>query len=175
MILFFVSLWSWRANFLSCGQIFPFTISFPWLLELCRCTERFRMPLWVAQRQFLRQWGMWLPVTGTTTRDRASLIDVVTEANRNTLLRYDDIHFEMIRHISASSQSSLLRFYMCIWQTGEFRKVCPMSINIPLLKPSQDTKNPYSYRPLSHTSCLGKTLERILINEWFYCKSRIGS
>ena len=50
------------------------------------------------------------------------------------------------------------------------------SVVIPIPKPGKDTENPNNYRPIALTSCLSKTLERIINNRlMWYLKKKLLS
>jgi len=48
------------------------------------------------------------------------------------------------------------------------------SVVIPIPKPGKDTENPNNYRPIALTSCLSKTLERIINNRLMWCLEKIS-
>jgi hypothetical protein len=49
-----------------------------------------------------------------------------------------------------------------IWSTGEFPSKWTEAIVIPILKPGKDPKEPTSYRSISLTSCMCKTMKKII-------------
>ncbi|GFT42979.1 putative RNA-directed DNA polymerase from transposon X-element [Trichonephila clavipes] len=49
-----------------------------------------------------------------------------------------------------------------IWREQVYPTQWQEAIVIPILKPGKDPKNPLSYRPIALTSCLCKTLERVV-------------
>ena len=58
--------------------------------------------------------------------------------------------------------SLLLDIYNYIWQTGDFPECWNEAIVIPIPKPGKDHSDPNNYRPISLTSCVCKTLERMI-------------
>ena len=87
----------------------------------------------------------------------------------------DNIHYQMLKHLPESALSILLKIFNKIWLTGEFPTSWSKAIVIPIPKPGKDPSDPGNYRPISLTSCVCKTLERI-INErlvWFLEKNKL--
>ena len=56
-----------------------------------------------------------------------------------------------------------------IWQKGTFPDIWKDATIIPIPKPGKDHSNPQNYRPIALTSCLCKTLERMINDRlvWF--------
>ena len=76
----------------------------------------------------------------------------------------DDIHYQFLKHLPDSSLSVLLKTFNDIWETGNVPKSWKEVTIIPIPKPGKDNTNPNNYRPIALTSCICKTLER-MINE----------
>ena len=74
----------------------------------------------------------------------------------------DRIHYQLLKHLPVESMSLLLDIYNYIWQTGDFPECWNEAIVIPIPKPGKDHGDPNNYRPISLTSCVCKTLERII-------------
>ena len=72
------------------------------------------------------------------------------------------IHYQQLKHLPPDSLSLLLDIYNYIWRTGDFPQCWNEAIVIPIPKPGKDHSNPSNYRPLSLTSCVCKTLERMI-------------
>ena len=49
-----------------------------------------------------------------------------------------------------------------IWETGEFHPSWREATIIPIAKPGKDSKDPNNYRPIALTSCVCKTMERMI-------------
>ena len=49
-----------------------------------------------------------------------------------------------------------------MWETGKFSESWELATIIPIPKPGKDHAEPNSYRPIALTSCLCKTLERMI-------------
>ena len=76
----------------------------------------------------------------------------------------DDIHYQFLKHLPDSSLSVLLKTFNDIWETGNIPKSWKEATSLPIPKPGKDKTNPNDYRPIFLTSCICKTLER-MINE----------
>ena len=75
----------------------------------------------------------------------------------------------MLKHLQENSPETLLNIYNYIWTTGKFPGVWQYVTIIPIPKPGKDPAVPNNYRPLASTSCLCKTLERMInkILTWY--------
>ena len=74
----------------------------------------------------------------------------------------DSIHYQLLKHLPAESMSLILNIYNYIWQTGDFPQCWSEATVIPIPKPGKDHSDPNNYRPISLTSCVCKTLERMI-------------
>ena len=74
----------------------------------------------------------------------------------------DRIHYEMLRRLPFYAKRSLLTVFNEIWTGDEFPQEWRQSLLIPILKPGKDPKIPASHRPIMLTSCLCKTMERMV-------------
>ncbi len=81
----------------------------------------------------------------------------------------DKIHYQFLKHLPSSSLFILLDMFNSIWQTGEFPTSWREALVIPIPKPDKDKKDPNNYRPIALTSCICKTMERMVNNRlvWF--------
>ncbi|GFV23513.1 probable RNA-directed DNA polymerase from transposon X-element [Trichonephila clavipes] len=80
----------------------------------------------------------------------------------NTSPGPDGISYVLLRHLTEDSLVSLLYLFNRIWREQVHPTQWQEAIVIPILKPGKDPKNPLSYRPIALTSCLCKTLERMV-------------
>ncbi|GFV49983.1 probable RNA-directed DNA polymerase from transposon X-element [Trichonephila clavipes] len=80
----------------------------------------------------------------------------------NTSPGPDGISYVLLRHLSVDSLVSLLYLFNRIWREQVYPTQWQEAIVIPILKPGKDPENPLSYRPIALTSCLCKTLERMV-------------
>ncbi|GBO20697.1 hypothetical protein AVEN_140344-1 [Araneus ventricosus] len=74
----------------------------------------------------------------------------------------DGITYSMIRHLDADSLTNLLSLFNRIWKEQVYPSQWREAIVIPILKPEKDPSNLLNYRPIALTSCLSKTLERMI-------------
>ena len=81
----------------------------------------------------------------------------------------DRIHYQLLKHLPPESLSLLLDIYNHIWRTGDFPQCWSEATVIPIPKPGKDHSDPNNYRPISLTSCVCKTLERMINDRliWF--------
>ncbi|GFV93036.1 putative RNA-directed DNA polymerase from transposon X-element [Trichonephila clavipes] len=91
----------------------------------------------------------------------------------NTSPGPDGISYVLLRHLSEDSLVSLLYLFNRIWREQVYPTQWQEAIVIPILKPGKDPKNPLSYRPIALTSCLCKTLER-MVNARLVYQVRLG-
>ncbi|XP_055524853.1 uncharacterized protein LOC129718269 [Wyeomyia smithii] len=91
--------------------------------------------------------------------------------------RKDMIHYDMLKHLSQTAKTYLLKFYNRIWTEQVFPNEWRHFILIPILKPSKDPSLISSYSPISLTSCLCKLLERIVNKRltWYIESNKILS
>ena len=80
----------------------------------------------------------------------------------------DDIHYQFLKHLPDTSLSVLLKTFNDIWETGNVPKSWKEATIILIPKPGKDKSNPNNYRSIALTSCICKTLER-MINERLVC------
>ena len=74
----------------------------------------------------------------------------------------DEIHYQMLKHLPENALSTLLHIFNDIWATGVFPDSWRLATVIPIPKPGKDHAEPTNYRPIALTSCLCKTLERMI-------------
>ena len=74
----------------------------------------------------------------------------------------DKIHYQLLKHLPPESLSLLLDIYNYIWQSGNFPDYWSEATVIPIPKPGKDHSDPNNYRPIALTSCVCKTLERMI-------------
>ncbi|GFV78470.1 probable RNA-directed DNA polymerase from transposon X-element [Trichonephila clavipes] len=74
----------------------------------------------------------------------------------------------MLRHLDEDSLLSLLYLFNRIWMEQMYPSIWEDAIVIHILKPGKDPKHPRSYRPIALTSCLCKTMERMVNARFIY-------
>ena len=75
----------------------------------------------------------------------------------------------MLKHLPDTSLETLLNIFNYIWITGKFPDGWQYATIIPISKPGKDPGEPNIYRHIALTSCLCKTLERMINKRlsWF--------
>ena len=81
----------------------------------------------------------------------------------------DEIHYQMLKHLPDTSLETLLNIFIYIWTTGEFPDDWQYATIFPIPKPGKNPAEPNNYRPIALTSCLCKTIERMINKRltWF--------
>ena len=81
----------------------------------------------------------------------------------------DEIHYQMLKHLTENSLETLLNIFNYIWNTGKFSEDWQYATIIPIPKPGKDPAEPNNYRLIALTSYLCKTFERIISKRltWF--------
>ena len=74
----------------------------------------------------------------------------------------DNITNEMIQHLGNTALQKLLDIFNLSWNSGQVPQCWKEAIMIPVLKKGKNKSKAISYRPISLTSCLCKTMERIV-------------
>ena len=77
--------------------------------------------------------------------------------------------YQLLKYLPSSSLSILLEIYNSIWTTGNIPKSWKEATVIPIPKPDKDHADPSNYRPIALTSCVCKTIERMINDRltWF--------
>ena len=93
----------------------------------------------------------------------------------DTAVGCDDIHYQFLKHLPFRSLDSLLRIFNQIWHTNILPDSWKEAIVIPIPKPGKDSTNPANYRPIALTSCICKTMERMVNDRlvWFLEKNKL--
>ena len=68
----------------------------------------------------------------------------------------------MRKHLPENSLETLLNIFNYVWTTGKFPEDWQYATIIPIPKYGKDPAEPNNYRPIALTSCLCKTLERMI-------------
>lgn len=96
---------------------------------------------------------------------------------RDTSVGSDEIHYQFLKHLPNLSLSCLLDVFNRVWETGILPDSWKEAIVIPIPKPGKDLKDPGNYRPIALTSCICKTMERMVNDRlvWFLEKYNLIS
>ena len=89
------------------------------------------------------------------------LKDAISKSH-DTATGPDKIHYQMLKHLPLKSLQTLLDIFNNMWETGKFPESWELATIIPIPKPGKDHTEPTNYRPIALTSCLCKTLERMI-------------
>ena len=95
------------------------------------------------------------------------LIDSLHSAH-DTATGPDDIHYQLLKHLPDVSLVLLLNLFNEIWTSGIFPPSWHEAIVIPIPKPGKDHSDPNNYRPIALTSCVCKTMERMVNDRLVY-------
>ena len=74
----------------------------------------------------------------------------------------DNITNEMLQHLGDTALHKLLDIFNLSWKQGQVPQCWKEARMIPVLKKGKNKIKPDSYRPISLTSCVCKTMERII-------------
>ena len=87
----------------------------------------------------------------------------------------DGISNEMIVHLGNAALKKLLEIFNLSWNMGNVPQIWKDALMIPLHKKGKDKSNALSYRPISLTSCVCKTMERTINNrlQWYLEKEKL--
>ena len=97
------------------------------------------------------------------TNDNYSYNDVFTLHELKRQLKYiDTVHYQLLKHLPDDSLLLLLYILNHIWLTQDFPVSWKTAIIMPVPKPGKVLSDPGSYRPIALTSCLCKTMERMV-------------
>ena len=74
----------------------------------------------------------------------------------------DDVHYQLLKHLTEDGLGLLLRVYNNIYVSGSFPPAWRKALVVPIAKPGKDHTNPSNYRPIALTSCLCKVMEKMV-------------
>ena len=74
----------------------------------------------------------------------------------------DQVHYQLLTHLPNSALSVFLKVYNHVWESGCFPPSWREAVVIPIPKASKDHLDPSNFRPIALTSCLCKTMERMI-------------
>ena len=113
----------------------------------------------------------------TDTNEHYNLPFTISELENSLKNAHDsaageDVHYQLLKHLPRISLQTLLNIFNCIWEQATFPESWTKATIIPIPKPNKDHTNPTNYRPIALTSCLCKTMERMINNRFnFYLES----
>ena len=87
---------------------------------------------------------------------------VIKEASNEKAAGEDNIPHEFLKELGPKAKRLLLHIFNRIWKGEPIPQQWRTAIIKPLLKDGKDPAMTSSYRPISLTACLGKTMEKII-------------
>ena len=96
------------------------------------------------------------------------------QKSNNSAAGPDEVHYNLLTHLSESVLCVLLKVYNSIWESGTFPPSWRGAVVVPITKAGKDPKNPTNYRPIVPTSCLSKTMERMVNARLMWCLESEG-
>ena len=84
------------------------------------------------------------------------------KVSRDTSPGINTVHYQLLKHLPEDSLLLLLYIFNHIWLTQDFLTSWKTAIIIPVPNPGKVLSDPGSYRPIALTSCLCKTMERMV-------------
>ena len=76
----------------------------------------------------------------------------------------DSVHYKLLKNLPDETLKILLKIINRHWDSGTFPESWKKALLLPIPKPGKDHQNPNNFRPIALTSCLCKTVER-MVNE----------
>ena len=89
----------------------------------------------------------------------------------------DGVSPDLLKHLPLNTQKELLFILNASWTTGWCPQTWRTATIVPFLKKEKDPQAVSSYRPIAHTSTIGKLLERLIVNRlswWLEAKSLLS-
>ena len=91
------------------------------------------------------------------------------QKSSNSAAGPDEVHYNSLTHLPECILSVLLKVYNSIWESETFPPSWREAVVVPIAKAGKDPKNPTNYRPIALTSCLWKTMERMVNARLMWC------
>jgi ribonuclease HI len=98
----------------------------------------------------------------------------INKSSRNSAPGEDQISYAMLKNLPRKSRAVLLTLFNMAWQQQKIPSKWKEATIIPFPKINKDPTDPGSYRPIALTSCIGKLLERIVVNRLNWQLERLG-
>lgn len=84
------------------------------------------------------------------------------DSTKGTSVGPDEIGYPMLKHLPFHCKVNLLGAFNRIWSSGEIPESWKESVVIPIPKPGGNANCIDNFRPISLTSCISKTFERMV-------------
>ena len=91
----------------------------------------------------------------------SELTDYIMKSH-NAAVGPDEIHYEFLKKLPSCSLDFHLQAFNEVWVSGKFPTSWKQATIIPIPKHGKDNTDPSNYRQIALTSCLCKTLERMI-------------
>ena len=91
------------------------------------------------------------------------------DRSKDTTAGPDDIRYQILKNLPSDALETLLNIMNEVWRTGKFPEDWHKAVIIPIPKPGKDKTEATNYRPIALTSCICKTMERMINDRlvWF--------
>jgi ribonuclease HI len=89
-------------------------------------------------------------------------LDTALRKAKNSSTGPDEVHYQILKHLPNTCKNTMVALFNHLWETDSFPSSWREATVIPIPKPGKDTTQPNNYRPIALTSCLCKTMERII-------------
>ena len=89
-------------------------------------------------------------------------LEAALQRTKNTVPGPDDVHYRMLREMPLCAKQYLLKIYNKFWNESYFPRQWRDATVVAFPKPDKDHSKAENYRPIALTSCLSKTLERMI-------------
>ena len=83
---------------------------------------------------------------------------------KDTTPGLDNVHYKLLKNLPNETLSILLDIINEYWDSQTFPPSWREALLLPIPKPGKDNQNPNNFRPIALTSCICKTVER-MVNE----------
>ena len=92
------------------------------------------------------------------------LSTAICKLSSSTASGPDQIAYPLLKHLPEPAQLLLLSLFNKSWSSHTFPSCWKPTIIIPIHKPGKPTSSPFSFRPISLTSCISKLFERLILS-----------
>ena len=96
------------------------------------------------------------------------------QKSNNSAAGPDEVHYNLLSHLPESVLSVLLKVYNSMWESETSPPSWREAVVVPIAKAGKDPKNPTNCRPIALTSCLCKTMERMVNARLMWCLESEG-
>jgi exonuclease III/ribonuclease HI len=111
-----------------------------------------------------------------TYNEPITLLEFKNALNKshNTAVGPDMVHYSFLKHLPCTAQQIVVDAFNHVWIEEAFPEDWRMATIVPIAKPGKDPSLPGNYRPIALTSCLCKTMERIINDRlvWYLEKNK---